>query len=259
MGELQRELRRLRNVRGLSQTQVARELGFVPSAVSNWESENPKQKRSGPKRETIERLDALYDARGALVKLWEAHARNGETPVWLRTDKQLSERASAIEIVTPTVVPGLLQCPSYARFALREGRPNDSMDVIDQLVAVRCRQLEQLSAGTRVSATFPELGILAAPEPTRREQAAHLLALIDTGRITVHLVPRDDVLAGVTSPFQIYRLHDGTRAATIDHTNGSILVNESPGITRLNELARSALGNAASRHESLRRLKEMTT
>lgn len=229
-------------------------MGYVPSAVSNWES----RKRSAPKRTTIEQLDKLYGARGGLVKVWESHTRNGEVPVWLRNDSQLAERAVSIEVVTPTLVPGLLQSPSYARYTLCEGRPSDPMDVIESLVKVRCGQLAKLGDTLRVSATFPELGIAAVPDAARMEQATHLLKLIDTGRVVVHLVPRGSILAGVTSPYQVYLLRDGTRAATIDHTNGSVLVNESSGVTRLSELAKASLGWASSRDETVSRLKELS-
>lgn len=253
MSELQRELRRLRELKGLTQTQVAQELGYVPSAVSNWES----RERTAPKRAIVEKLDALYGARGGLMAVWESHTRRGGTPVWLRDDTQLSERAVSIEVVTPTLVPGLLQSPRYAQYALSEGRPNDPLSAIDELVKVRCGQLPALESGTRISATFPELGITAAPESVCKEQAAHLLEQIESLRVTVQLVPQGAILAGVTSPYQIYRLRDGTRAATIDHTNGSILVNEPRGLMRLADLSRAALGCATSRDETVRRLKEL--
>jgi transcriptional regulator with XRE-family HTH domain len=254
MGELQRELKRLRELCGLTQTQVAKEVGYVPSAVSNWET----RRHSAPKRSTIEALDKLYGAHGGLVRVWESHTRNGEVPIWLRNDAQLAERAVSIEVVTPTLVPGLLQSPSYARYTLCEGRPSDPMDVIESLVKVRCGQLDSLGDSLRISATFPELGIAAVPATVRKEQASHLIKLIGTGRITAHLVPRGSILAGVTSPYQVYLLRDGTRAATIDHTNGSVLVNETPGVARLTDLARASLGCASSRDETLARLKELS-
>ncbi|MGW9349305.1 Scr1 family TA system antitoxin-like transcriptional regulator [Nocardiopsis flavescens] len=62
----------------------------------------------------------------------------------------------------------------------------------------------------------------------------------------------------MTSPFQIYKLRDGSRVATSEHTNGTIVVNEAPGVQRLQELARNALGSALPVDDTLRRLKEIS-
>ncbi|OLT27660.1 hypothetical protein BJF83_17930 [Nocardiopsis sp. CNR-923] len=165
----------------------------------------------------------------------------------------------SVEIVSNLLAPGLLQSPLYARHVFCEGRLNDPMSVIDCLVKVRCARLESLTSDLRVFATFPEIGLICVPEAARREQALHLLRLIDSGRVRIHLVPRASILAGVISPFQIYQLRDGSRAATCDHTNGAIVINETSGVTRLQELARSALGSALPVDESIRTLKELST
>ncbi|MFE1169689.1 Scr1 family TA system antitoxin-like transcriptional regulator [Nocardiopsis sp. NPDC058789] len=76
--------------------------------------------------------------------------------------------------------------------------------------------------------------------------------------VRVHMVPRESILAGVTSPFQIDKLRDGSRVAASEHTDGTIVVNESPGVQRLRELARNALGSALPVDDTLRRLKEIS-
>ncbi|CAM3791628.1 Scr1 family TA system antitoxin-like transcriptional regulator [Nocardiopsis rhodophaea] len=253
MNDLQRELRKLRKQRGLTQSQVAAAVGYVPSAASNWETG-----RTTPDRATVRKLDEFFDARGGLVRIWDETSEADGVPPWLRDDKQLSERAVSIEVVTPVLVPALLESPLYARYALAEGRPSDPMGVIDELVRVRCSQLDQLGKDVRVFATFPEAGLTGVPHAARREQAAHLLERIASDRVRVHMVPAGSILAGVTSPFQIYRLQDGSRVATSEHTNGTILVNETPGVQRLQDLARTALGSALPADDTLRRLKEIS-
>ncbi|WP_083939537.1 Scr1 family TA system antitoxin-like transcriptional regulator [Nocardiopsis chromatogenes] len=253
MNDLQRELRRLRKQGGLTQAQVAEAVGYVPSAASNWETG-----RTSPNRSTAEKLDDFFGARGGLVRIWEETTQADGVPPWLRDDRQLSERAVSIEVVTPVLVPALLESPLYARYALAEGRPSDPMGVIDELVRVRCSQLDQLGKDVRVFATFPEAGLIGVPPAARKEQAAHLLERIESDRVRVHMVPAGSILAGVTSPFQIYRLRDGSQVATSEHTNGTILVNEAPGVQRLQDLARTALGSALPADDTLRRLKEIS-
>lgn len=228
-------------------------VGYVPSAASNWETG-----RTTPDQSTVKKLDDFFEARGGLVMVWKELTQTDGVPPWLRGDRQLSERAVSIEVVTPVLVPALLESPLYARYALAEGRPSDPMEAIDELVRVRCSQLGELGKGVRVFATFPETGLLGVPFAARKEQAAHLMELIASDRVRVHMVPVGSILAGVTSPFQIYRLRDGSRVATSEHTNGTILVNEAPGVQRLQDLARTALGSALPVDDTLRRLKEIS-
>lgn len=246
MAELSSELRRLRDLSGKTQHEVASPLGFVPSSVANWEAG-----RTTPALDTIRQLDEMYGARGSLVALWKEHKTSSGLPPWLRSDSELLKRAVSVEIVTPVLVPGVLQSPAYARFAIAEGRPNDPLNIVDDLVKVR---LSLLNDSIRVSAIFPDSALQCAPEPVRVEQARHLLELSDAGRARVHLVP--GVLVGVTSPFQVYRLKDGTEVATSDHVRGTVVFSEPPDMTRFRDLARSALGYARPLEDSLRVLKE---
>lgn len=253
MNDFQRELRRLRKQRGLTQKQVAAVCNYVPSAATNWENG-----RTTPSEETAKKLDDFFGARGGLLRILKEVTQTDGVPPWLRDDEQLSQQATTIEVVSPVLVPALLESPLYARYALSEGRPSDPMQVIDELVRVRCSQLSRLKTGLRVFATFPETGLTGVPLRARKEQAAHLLELVESDRVRVHMVPTGSILAGVTSPFQIYRLQDGTRVATSEHTNGTILVNEAPGVQRLQDLARTALGSALPADDTLRRLKEIS-
>lgn len=143
----------------------------------------------------------------------------------------------------PCWCPPCSNPPLYARYALAEGRPADPMQVIDELVKVRCSQLSRLDRGLRVFATFPETGLTGVPFAARKEQSLHLLDLVASDRVRVNMVPSGSILAGVTSPFQIYRLRDGSRVATSEHTNGTIVVHDTRGVQRLQDLARAALGN----------------
>ncbi len=253
VNDFQRELRRLRTQRGLTQAQTAAIVGYVPSAASNWENG-----RTTPDEETVRKLDEFFEARGGLLGLLKVVRETAGAPSWLRDDDQLSRQAVTIEVVTPVLVPAILESPLYARYALAEGRPSDSMQVIDELVKVRCSQLSKLNPGLRIFATFPEMGLIGVPVAARKQQALHLLELVSSDRVRVNMVPAGSILAGVTSPFQIYKLQDGARVATSEHTNGTIVVNEARGVQRLQDLARTALGSALPADDTLRRLKEIS-
>ena len=253
VNDFQRELRRLRKQGGRAQAQVTDHVGYVPSAASNWENG-----RTTPDEETVRKLDAFFDAHGGLLAVFKEVTETDGVPSWLRDDAQLSQQAVTIEVVTPVLVPALLESPLYARYALAEGRPADPMQVIDELVKVRCSQLARLDRGLRVFATFPETGLTGVPFAARKEQSLHLLDLVASDRVRVNMVPAGSILAGVTSPFQIYRLRDGSRVATSEHTNGTIVVHDTRGVQRLQDLARAALGNALPADDTRRRLKELS-
>jgi hypothetical protein len=183
--------------------------------------------------------------------MWKDHTSANGLPAWLRSDNELLKRAVSVEFVTPVLVPGVLQCESYARFAIAEGRPNDPLNIIDDLVRVRLSLLRDM---LRVSAIFPESALECAPTLVRAEQARHLLELSQEGRARIHLVP--GVLVGVTSPFQVYRLRDGKEVATSDHVRGNVVFSEPSDLTPFRDLARAALGYARPLSDSLRVLKE---
>lgn len=245
MSEFGDELRRLRVLAGLTQGQVARHVGYGIGSVSNWER-GPKS----PPRDVVQALDDRLHGSGVLVVLWEEHTRTRGVPAHLRDDVALGERARTVEVVTPVLVPGILQVPSYARAALVASRPGDPMEVVERLVEARCGVLGRMRA--RVTAVFPSSGLYAVPSATA-DQASHLVQLVDSGRVTVHLIPGAPL--GVGTPWTLYTLADGTRAATTEHALGSVVA-DPPGAAHLFDKARSALGWALPPDESARVLKE---
>lgn len=246
------ELRRLRTRAGMTQDQVARAVGYKFGSVSTWELG-----RAAPPLDVVRSLDAtLVEALGlteptGLVDLWTDYTRTRGVAAHLRDDVALGERARSIEVVTPTLVPGLLQAPEYARRVLAAGRPSDSVAVVDRLVAARCRVLDGLDA--RIKAVFPVAALQAVPDAAR-VQARHLLDLVDTGQVAVHLVPPPG-LVGVGAPFTIYVLRDGTQKATTENALGSVGA-EPPEVVFLLDIARACLGYALPPDHSVRILKE---
>src|SRR5699024_12816658 len=98
----------------------------------------------------VRKLDTFFDAQGGLLAVFKEMTETDGVPSWLRDDEQLSMQAVTIEVVTPVLVPALLESPLYARYALAEGRPTDPMQVIDELVKGRCEQLALLDTGVRL-------------------------------------------------------------------------------------------------------------
>lgn len=243
------ELRRLRALSGRTQRSVAGLVGHVTASVSNWERE-----LCVPSLDVARALDEALGGRGGLVALWEDGKRAGGVPAHLRDDVTLLSRSRAVEVVTPALVPGLLQEPTYARHVIAAARPTDPPSAVADRVAARCRVLDTVGGDVRITAVFPRAALECVPATVAQAQAAHLVDLVDTGRVTVHLVGPPG-LVGVGGPFSVYRLQDGGQAATTDHAVGSVVVGPSD-VAFLLDVARAALGDADSSTVSTLHLKE---
>lgn len=94
-------------------------------------------------------------------------------------------------------------------------------------------------------------------ESVRKAQADQLCKAVDSGRVTMCLVPEDALLIGITSPLVLVRLADGGRAGTTDHMSGNFLLDESTDWARLDEVTRYAYAVALPPHQSRDMLGEL--
>ncbi|MFC3995655.1 helix-turn-helix domain-containing protein [Nocardiopsis sediminis] len=210
-------LTRFRELAGLTQLQLANRSGTGHSSVNRWEKGG-----SLPKRDNVERLDVALNANGKLLATWRRSTTGTGLPEWARDLDAIELAARHLSITAPTLVPGLLQCESYARTVFRAGHPLASPEELDQLVTLRCGRLAELEDLT-VTAVFPVSAVTAMPEPVRRAQAAHLLKWADTDRVAIHLVPEGTVLLVPTSPLMIFTLRSGDLAVASDHAAGNLV------------------------------------
>lgn len=244
------ELRRLRKAADRTQGQVASLVGHAVGSVSNWE-----RGQCLPSKEAARDLDVHLDGEGGLVALWEDESGAAGVPAALRDDITLTTRSRALEVITPALVPGLVQAPPYARHVLTVGRPTDPPSAVDSLVDTRCGVLDTAARDVRITAVFPRSALDVVPAAVAQAQAAHLVDLVDAGRLAVHLVGPPG-LVGVTGPFTLYRLAAGGQAATVDHAVGSLVVGPAD-VAFLVDLARSALAESDNSSASLLHLKEI--
>ncbi|WP_150244996.1 helix-turn-helix domain-containing protein [Nocardiopsis quinghaiensis] len=250
------QITKWRDLRGLTQRQLAARLGTSSSSLCRWESgENT------PKRDHVEKLDELLQASGRLLKVWETQTVGSSLPTWMRDLWQLKEEAVHIEFLSPVLVPGFLQSPGYARIVFEHGQPLATPSEIDHLVSMRCARYERLRERNdpEVVAVFPHSALTCVPDEVRREQASHLVSLARSGRVRTHLVPEGSALIGITSPLLLCRLVDGSRVASSDHVSGNVLYDEGTGFDRLSELVKRALGSAFPPEQSVQVLKGLST
>ncbi|GAA4909851.1 helix-turn-helix domain-containing protein [Streptomonospora salina] len=252
---LKENLAKLRELAGLTQKQLATRVGASASSVSRWESGTV-----APKRGDVERLDETLNAGGQLMREWEREASGSQLPPWMRDTVRLEQEATSIDYVSPVLVPGLLQSPSYSAIVIAGAQPITDQGTIDRLVRLRCRRYAELRNynNPRVSAVFPHTALTAFPECVRKEQTGQLVEMCESGRLSVHLVPEGAFLWGVTSPMALYRLRGGGVTASSDHMSGNFLHGGADDWERLGEVAKHAFAAALPSDQSRKLLEDLT-
>ncbi|ASU79906.1 XRE family transcriptional regulator [Actinopolyspora erythraea] len=199
-------LRRLREASQRTRQEAAATLGKVRSRIAELE-----EGRSTISPSDLEKLLDLYETSGeereaTLALAAEARKRQPKRPytdVLPRAYQRFADlEANATEITSyePGVVPGLLQSPDYIKAVMEEAAGtwwNSGGNELDQRVNFRLeRQNRTLYSepGKRLCFFVTEDSLRFTPkgEKTRREQALHILRLVDEQPdTTVRLLPRD--------------------------------------------------------------------
>ncbi|MET9795996.1 helix-turn-helix domain-containing protein [Nocardiopsis alba] len=246
-------LREEREQAGLTLRDLAKVSGLAPSTLSRWENG-----RVTPSRADVVKADQGLRSNGRLVSNWEIATSIGFPP-WMKNVNRLEEAAKLIELISPHLVPGLLQAPQYARAVFHEGQHQGTSSEIDRLVALRCGRYEQLrnQSAPRITSVFPMTSLTCVPDSVRREQVERLLALSDDEQVTIHLVPDGTALLGVVSMLLMFHLRDGGQAAVSDHVDGATLYEDKRNYTRLHGLVKQALGCALPARQSRAALEQL--
>ncbi|MFC9086085.1 helix-turn-helix domain-containing protein [Nocardiopsis dassonvillei] len=240
-----------RELAGLTRAQVAALTHVSPSTITRWE-----QGEATPQRDNAESLDKALDAGGKLREAWRSVKGRGGLPEWARDLDAIERAARHISLVSPSLVPGLLQCESYARKVFRAGEPHVSPEDLARLVEVRCERLGTLDE-LEVTAVFPASAVSGLPKAIRREQAAHLIKWAATDRVALQMVPEGAALLVPAAPLMLYTLRSGQRIAASDHADGTV-VHSADAHDRLTTVATSALAAALPVALSLEYLETLT-
>ncbi|MFJ5842221.1 helix-turn-helix domain-containing protein [Streptomyces shenzhenensis] len=206
------ELRRHREVAGLTQRQLGDILNYTGSLVGQIETA-----RKLPTQEFSERADIALGTGGLLSRLVGLVMRT-QLPAWFQQVAELEARATEICTFQMGMVHGLLQTPEYVRAVLGA---LDHSDLDDRSTVRLARQRIFERAQSPVfwmvlseAALHQEIG---DPE-TMRGQLAHLISFENNPRINVQVLPFSaGAHAGLTGSFNIYRFASDP---TIVYTEG---------------------------------------
>nr|WSX52160.1 helix-turn-helix domain-containing protein [Streptomyces sp. NBC_00974] len=212
------ELRRLREVRGMTTPQVAESLLISQPKISLMENG-----RRLVKPRDVRDLCGLYGVqdRRLVGHLMELARESGQQGWWNAYGDipygayiGLEAEAAAIRCYEPLVIPGLLQTPAYARAVIAGTIPRGAADEAATRLQVRLRRQRRLGAQSkslRLWVVLDEsvLRRVAGSREVMREQLEHLTHLGAQPNITVQVLP-DDVGAhpGVSGQFALLEFAD---------------------------------------------------
>jgi transcriptional regulator with XRE-family HTH domain len=196
---LGRELRKLRDERGINVDAAAKLVGCSPSRISRIESGEIKP-RPGDVMELLVAYDLPIDTEASKILL-DVAKNLRESGWWQRLDAISSRYATYIAYEAeaeqlrnfePTLVPGLLQTAEYAKAVNGVGREMDA-EAIEQRVRARLTRQEVLTRSPvplRLHAIVSEATLLfevGGPDVLAR-QLEHIADLADRPNITVQVL-----------------------------------------------------------------------
>ncbi|MBT2387595.1 helix-turn-helix transcriptional regulator [Streptomyces sp. ISL-11] len=263
------ELRRQRELAGLTSLDAARAVGWHQSKVSRIETGS-----SGVKSADVALLLDAYQVTdpelrallGALCGAGSADAEGGRRGWWYAYRNllpsayldfiSLESEASRLRTLETAVVPGLLQTPAYARAVTRAALNDPPPEQVEELVRVRMARQSVLRGEKplELCAVLDE-AVLRHEVGGREVMAGQLRHLVETGsqgHVRLHVLPfSSSGHIGITGPFVIFsfpRIAD-LDVVVLDHLTSSLYLERKEDL-RAYGAAFSTLRTHALSHEN---------
>ncbi|MGY1436403.1 helix-turn-helix domain-containing protein [Streptomyces reniochalinae] len=244
-----RSARELYETGPLTQTQLARMVRTSKSTISRVEN------CVGPVPAGLPPLlDQVFGTDGLFKRLYEEITTQA-FPERYRRRIELETRAVSISEWSPTVVPGLLQTPSYAWALFREGNPRASEAELANSVSNRVTRQEILTGSTP-----PDFSVIVCESVVRRQVGSpevmreQLSALLRHGRrptTVLQVLPLDAGTHGLMDgPMSILTTSDGAIVVYTEGIRSGAIIDELADVRHLSRsydvLTASALSRDAS-------------
>ncbi|MEW1701166.1 helix-turn-helix domain-containing protein [Streptomyces sp. NPDC093249] len=221
--ELGRELRRLREAKGLTQEEVSQRLGFSATKLARAELGEIDL----PRTTDLEDLMTLYDVidKGDRETLLQLHRESlskdpwtpykGVMPSKMPTYRGLEEAASAMRAFQPDVVFGILQTEAYTRALFQLAKPVDetTSEFIETNTKLRLERKELITrtdSPLELRVVMDEAALsrmVGAPE-IMRAQYDEVIELSKLENVTVQILPTSTVTYRARSNFIILDFPD---------------------------------------------------
>jgi transcriptional regulator with XRE-family HTH domain len=188
------ELKRLRNVAGLTQEQLAEATTYSPALVAAIETS-----RRIPSADLAARADKALGSDGILSRLQTLVEQTSVLP-WFRNRVEVERTAVEIWEYESYLIPGLVQCESYARVVVSAGRPVLTSDAIERAVALSLTRQQILEPDDDLpidQEQTPRLWVIIDESALNRvvggadvmqEQREHLIEMAQRPNVTIQVL-----------------------------------------------------------------------
>jgi transcriptional regulator with XRE-family HTH domain len=238
-------LRALRTVKGLSQSQLAKELYATREAIAAYETG-----RNRPDVEFCERLDEFFDTGEMFQSLW-GHAQREHLREWLEAYIGHESEASQIRTFQEMHIPGLLQTEGYMRAS------SDDPHLLEESIERRIARREVLTREDDAPAFFAVLDEAVIRRPVggakvMKEQLQHLLDIGERPNVFIRVVQeRTGWYRGMDGAMVILTKPDRTVVGYVEAQFGGRLMEDPAEVAdlalRFDQIGVKALSEDAAR------------
>ncbi|MFF7500564.1 helix-turn-helix domain-containing protein [Streptomyces lavendulae] len=219
------ELRRLREISGMTTQQVAERLLISQPKISLLENG-----RRLAKPRDVRDLCGLYGVKDQrrVDHLMQLSRESGQQGWWNSYGDipygpyiGLEAEAASIRLYEPSVIPGLLQTPAYARAVIAGTIPHVTAEQAGARLQVRLRRQDRLGAPRdplRLWAVLDESALrrVVGSRGVMREQLGHLTRLGAQPHITVQVLPHGvGAHPGVSGQFSLLEFADAADMSVV--------------------------------------------
>ncbi|MFD3501577.1 helix-turn-helix domain-containing protein [Streptomyces sp. NPDC058676] len=222
---LGQELRRLRELKGMTAEEVAERLLVSQSKISRLEN----GRRSISQRD-VRDLCGVYEVEDQrIVESLMQMAKDSRQQGWWHAFGDipysvyigLETDAESLRVYEPQIITGLLQTRPYAEAIIRGGSPETSDTEIDKRVQVRMRRQDRIAAAgepLRLWVVLDEASLrrVVGSRPVMREQLEHLAEMSQRPHITVQVLPFEvGAHPGINGQYSILEFADAADSSVV--------------------------------------------
>lgn len=222
---LGQELRRLRELKGMTAEEVAERLLVSQSKISRLEN----GRRSISQRD-VRDLCGVYEVEDQrIVESLMQMAKDSRQQGWWHAFGDipysvyigLETDAESLRVYEPQIITGLLQTRAYAEAIIRGGSPETSEPEIDKRVQVRLRRQDRITAEKdplRLWVVLDEASLrrLVGSRQVMREQLEHVAEMSQAPHITVQVLPFDvGAHPGLNGQYSILEFADAADSSVV--------------------------------------------
>ncbi|MCB5911282.1 helix-turn-helix domain-containing protein [Streptomyces pinistramenti] len=222
---LGQELRRLRELKGLTAEEVAERLLVSQSKISRLEN----GRRSISQRD-VRDLCGVYEVDDhRIVESLMQMAKDSRQQGWWHAFGDipysvyigLETEAASLRVYESLLVPGLLQTPNYAEAVIPGAVPELAADQLEKRIQVRLRRQERVNdreKPLRLWVVLDESALrrVVGSHLIMREQLEHLVEVSHLPHVTVQVLPYDTgAHAGMSGTFSILEFDDAADSSVV--------------------------------------------